>query len=192
MKSRFVPIAAIVLSVMLHGLVFCIPAYMMYTKSKVKSQNFNVEQNAIPVEVVMLPALTEQGNVSAIKQVDGEKSMPQNEEAGLAGQAAKQGGKNIEKEMLTYRDIIKQRIQESRKYPPDAKNNGIEGGVDMAFIVLKSGQLKEAEIIKTSGNDSLDREALATINRAAPFPAMPSVAGGQEMQMQVRIVFKIE
>lgn len=192
MKSKYVPLAAILLSILLHGLIFCIPAYMIYINSKVKSQKSEVEQNAIPVEVVMLPALTTQGEKSVIKHADGKKQLQQNDETGFAGKAARQGDTNAEKEMLAYRDIIKERIQECRRYPPDAKRQGIEGGVDMAFTVLKSGQLKEKEILRTSGNNSLDREALATISRAAPFPAMPGGAGKQDMKMQVRIIFKIE
>jgi TonB family protein len=190
LKTTNVPLIAAVLTLLLHGTVFCVPGFFLYLNQKPGTRHQELNNKTYPVEIVMLPAIKEQGNKSAIRQADGKKTEQQ--EQGLNGQAAKQGGRGVEKEMLTYQDIIKQRIQEYRRYPPDAKRQGIEGGVNMAFTLLKGGQLKEAVILKTSGDDSLDREALATINRAAPYPVMPDGVLGQEIKMQVRIIFKIE
>jgi protein TonB len=191
LKSKYVPLVAAVLTILLHGVIFCVPAYFIYMDSKVKSQKSKVEQNLIPVEIAMLPAIKNRGEKSAIKQAEGKKSTQQQDQ-GLAGQAAKQGNSNTEAEMLSYQDIIKQRIQEARRYPPEARKQGIEGGVEMSFTILQGGQLKNAVITGTSGNQSLDAEALATISRAAPFPPVPADAQEQEMTMRLRIIFKIE
>lgn len=192
-KNTGVVILAGMLAVFLHGVVFSVPAYLLYSKSKLKTQNSKVEQtqNTIQVELAVLPAIKQEGNESIIKEEEGKK--PENaQETGLAGQAEKQGSTEAEKEMLTYQDIIKQKIQQSRKYPADARQKGIEGAVEMAFTIMKQGALKNVDITGASGYMPLDEEAVATIKRASPFPEIPAGFGGQELTMKVKLIFDIE
>jgi protein TonB len=187
-------VAAVVLTAILHGAAFSVPAYLYY-KSKVKSEKSKVvkqHKTDMFIDVAVLPDTKEKGEKSIIKEAEGKKPEAAPQDDGIAGQAAKQGGEQAEKEMLTYQDIIKQRIQQARKYPADARKNGIEGGVEMAFTVMKQGGLKDVQITGASGHALLDEEALATIRRASPFPEMPAGYAGQEMTMRVKIIFNIE
>lgn len=59
------------------------------------------------------------------------------------------------KEMLTF-------IYTNIRYPPDARENGIEGTVVVSFIVNKSGQIMEPEVTH-SLSDDCDEEALRVI-----------------------------
>ncbi len=58
-------------------------------------------------------------------------------------------------DMLTY-------IYTHIKYPGDARENGIEGTVVVSFIVNKSGQISEPEVVY-SLSDDCDEEALRVI-----------------------------
>ena len=96
-----------------------------------------------------------------------------------------------EEAMLRYQDMIKQRIQEERHYPRWAKKQELEGYVDVSFVVLSDGTIKNEMIMLTSGVKVFDEESLSTIRRAAPFPPIPSKTIKQT-QMQVRIVFGLK
>jgi TonB family protein len=191
-KAANTAVFAAVLTVFFHGLVFSIPAYLIYKGAKLETRNSKpvTKNNTIFIDVSMLPAIKASGEKSVIKETAGKKSAGR--EPGLNGEAEKHGSPDAEKEMLTYLDMIKQKIQQARKYPADARQKGIEGKVEIIFTVLKQGGLKNVEIIRTSGNESLDEEAVATVKRASPFPAMPADFAGPEITRQVNIKFNIE
>lgn len=195
-RSRAVNTAVIAafFAVMFHGILFSIPAYLVYANSKVKSQKSKVEQKnrVIIVDLAVLPAIKITGEKSLIKESEGKKTSVNNFDMGLNGPAEKQGSADAEKEMLAYRDIIKQKIQQARKYPAEARKNSIEGGVEVVFTVSRPGGLKTVEVAGASGNGYLDDEAVATVKRAAPFPEIPAGFTEKEMTMKVRIIFNIE
>lgn len=93
--------------------------------------------------------------------------------------------------MLRYQDMVKQRIEEVRKYPAFAKRQGIEGIVHLNFRVLSNGLSKDIRIIFTSGSGVLDKEAVATIQRANPFPSIPPKINQDSVAMEVAIVFAL-
>ncbi|MCK4249372.1 MAG: TonB family protein [Candidatus Omnitrophica bacterium] len=94
--------------------------------------------------------------------------------------------------MLRYQDMIKQRIQEARRYPFRARKQGIEGIVNISFNVLSDGLSRNIQIIRSSGYKILDEEAVKTIKRANPFPPIPKEFYQDLISMQVNIVFKIK
>lgn len=94
--------------------------------------------------------------------------------------------------MLRYQDMVKQRIEEARRYPLWAKKQGIEGVVCLNFIVLPSGIGKDIRIVRSSGSSILDEEAVVTISRAQPFPLMPKEIGNSSVNMEVAIVFSLK
>ena len=94
--------------------------------------------------------------------------------------------------MLRYQDMIKQRIEEVRRYPYRAKRQGIEGMIDLSFIVLSNGISRDIEIVRSSGSKILDEEAVQTIKRANPFPPIPAEIKTPFIQMEVSIVFILQ
>ena len=94
--------------------------------------------------------------------------------------------------ILRYQDMVKQRIEEVRKYPSWAKRQGIEGNVYLSFIVLSNGLSKDTEIIHPSGSKILDEEAVATIKRANPFPPIPKEITQDFVFIEVTIVFTLK
>lgn len=96
-----------------------------------------------------------------------------------------------QEEMLRYQDMVKQRIEEARRYPAWARKQGMEGIVLVSFIVLANGEANEIRLIRSCGAKILNEEALNTIKRAAPFTPIPEGTGADFIQMDVFLVFKL-
>jgi len=94
--------------------------------------------------------------------------------------------------MLRYQDMVKRKIQESRRYPPWAKKQGFEGSSYLTFTLLSSGMIQDIKIVNSSGFDILDKEAIATIKRAAPFMPIPEKFNRFNLKMEVALVFQLE
>lgn len=75
---------------------------------------------------------------------------------------------------ITYRDQLFAHIARFRQYPAEAHRNGLEGSVEVRFILNRDGTIKDAWIVSSSGRQIFDREALAAIHRAVPMPVIPS------------------
>jgi len=65
---------------------------------------------------------------------------------------------------------IRQKIARAKRYPRQARSEGIEGVCGLSFEINPDGSLAYVNLVKSSGASSLDDEALATVRRAAPFP----------------------
>lgn len=94
--------------------------------------------------------------------------------------------------MLRYQDMVKQRIEEARRYPIFAKRQGIEGTVHLSFIVLSNGISRDIKIIHSSASKILDEEAVATIKRVNLFPPFPKEIKTSFIQIEVSIVFTLQ
>ncbi len=98
-----------------------------------------------------------------------------------------------EEAMLRYQDLVKQKIEEAtRIYPSWAKKRGIEGTIQLSFVVLRNGTAKDIKIIRSSNSRVLDEEAAATIARASPFLPLPQEMKTTSLEMDVSIVFTLE
>lgn len=64
-----------------------------------------------------------------------------------------------------------------------------QGTVMLRFSVAADGKLLSHEIVASSGSSVLDNAAVAALRRAAPFPPMPEVIGG-DGPMVVSVPFK--
>lgn len=93
--------------------------------------------------------------------------------------------------MLRYQDMVKQRIEQARRYPLWAKKHGTEGVVYIYFTVSSAGLARDIRLVKSSGSSMLDEEALATIERANPFPVLPKEINNPSVGMKLAIVFSL-
>ena len=98
---------------------------------------------------------------------------------------------NAKKTILRYQDLIKRKIQKTRKYPSWAEKMGIKGKVKIEFIVLKNGSIDYINILVPSGFKILDNESIAAIKRAGPFPPIPEETDASQMCLDVELVFDV-
>ncbi len=100
---------------------------------------------------------------------------------------------NLKEElMLDYQKAVKEKIAKCRKYPYWARKQGFEGKVHLKFTILSTGAVKDIKIVKSSGFNVLDKEAISTIKRASPFPPIPSELKTSSLSMELSIVFKLQ
>jgi TonB family protein len=69
---------------------------------------------------------------------------------------------------------------------------GPEAVVLVRFRVLRTGQVKDIEIEKGSGNTELDASALQAIRRSTPFPPFSNLIMEPFLQLRYRFVIERE
>ena len=74
---------------------------------------------------------------------------------------------------VTYFTKIKQLIESQWQYPELALRYGLQGRLSLEFTIGALGQLERLRMIRSSGSQLLDDEALRAIKAAAPFPPIP-------------------
>lgn len=78
-------------------------------------------------------------------------------------------------ELEIYLYKVRVKIQQNLRYPPLARRLKIQGESVVAFNILEDGSVEGSTISThtSSGNSSLDREAINTIVQVSPFLAPP-------------------
>jgi TonB family protein len=74
---------------------------------------------------------------------------------------------------VTYFTRIKQLIESQWEYPELALRYGLQGRLALEFTIGANGQLERLRVLRSSGSQLLDEEALRAIKAAAPFPPIP-------------------
>ena len=82
-------------------------------------------------------------------------------------------------------------LAQHRQYPRAARRSGAEGTVWVRFVVDRAGSLHGSEILESSGHAVLDRAALDLLQRAAPFPALPSDLAMDEIELVLPIEYDL-
>jgi TonB family protein len=78
-----------------------------------------------------------------------------------------------DKRYVSYARVIKKEIMRQWAYPPEARENLIEGSLMVLFSLTSDGEMTRTEVTRGSGYEILDREVLRAIRDAAPFPPFP-------------------
>jgi protein TonB len=74
---------------------------------------------------------------------------------------------------VSYFTRIKQLIESQWQYPELALRYGLQGRLALEFTIGASGRLERLRVVRSSGSQLLDEEALRAIKAAAPFPPIP-------------------
>ena len=74
---------------------------------------------------------------------------------------------------VTYFTKVKQLIESQWEYPEIALRYGLQGRLALQFMIGGNGQLEQLRLIRSSGSQVLDEEAVRAIKAAAPFPPIP-------------------
>ncbi len=79
-------------------------------------------------------------------------------------------------------------IAENVQYPEDAKLSGASGTAYIKFVVDKNGKVALPDVIKSSGTESIDNEALRVIKLLPDFK--PGMQRGQAVDVQLTVPIK--
>lgn len=85
-----------------------------------------------------------------------------------------------------YGAQVNRHVQRFRRYPVEAERAGIKGVVRVSIRIDSSGRLSGASVRAGSGHAVLDREALATVKRASPYPKPPAGVAPASFSLTLR------
>ena len=88
------------------------------------------------------------------------------------------------KEMMKF-------IQNSLKYPEAAKAAGVEGKAFVQFVVKSDGSIDNVEIMHSSGNESLDAEALRVVKAMPKWRPAMNKGEAVNVKFVLPIVYKL-
>ena len=71
-------------------------------------------------------------------------------------------------------------------YPYRARQKGWQGKVLVAFRLKTDGGVSDIRVAQSSGCQFLDESAVATIQKAAPFPSI-----GHEARLQLPVTYRL-
>lgn len=157
--------ASIAISLLLHLFLFLgLHKSTLWPLPGEEIRVYEVELLRPPVEDIGEDSLTPR-DLAQIKEEEPEKAAQADQETISLD--------TRDKRYVTYARVIKERIQSHWQYPPEAKENLIEGSLVVMFSLNPGGNLIEIRIVTPSGFEILDKGAVQGISRAAPFPPIP-------------------
>jgi TonB family protein len=89
-------------------------------------------------------------------------------------------------EPIRYDVAVLGQLEHAKHFPARAAKRRVRGTAIVGFALDASGRVLVASLLKSSGDADLDRESLAVVYRAAPFPEPPL---GARRQFAVDISF---
>ena len=84
-----------------------------------------------------------------------------------------------------WKSALVARLERYKRYPPEARSQ--TGVTQLAFSVDRSGGVHHAHVVRSSGSNVLDREAVALAERASPMPPPPVEITGAQIPIEVPI-----
>jgi len=108
---------------------------------------------------------------------------------GTSGGGGVGGGLLSSAEGRNYYLELSQKVSRNLRYPSRAQREGIEGRVLVSVRIDRKGELLECELGESSGARHLDRDALRTVRRAAPFGVVPGSIEGRGLEFDVPVVY---
>jgi protein TonB len=67
----------------------------------------------------------------------------------------------------------------------------MEGTAVISFAIDSGGRVVRSRLARSSGHDLLDREVLAMLDRAKPFPPIPAEVGRRSLSLSVPVAFSV-
>jgi len=87
-------------------------------------------------------------------------------------------------------DLLK-KIRSSVSYPRRAVARGQEGGMRIAVTIDRKGEILTMSWLEKSEHDTLNKEAWESIQRAAPFPAIPDAIPDTSFEFSAPVTFAL-
>ncbi|WP_157016190.1 energy transducer TonB family protein [Mesorhizobium xinjiangense] len=89
-----------------------------------------------------------------------------------------------------YPGKIVSKLRRSLRYPSAARRKRVQGEVHVQFTVSANGGVRGIRVVRSSGSPVLDKAAIDTVRRAAPFPSIPRGAGRASWPFTVPLAFR--
>lgn len=91
----------------------------------------------------------------------------------------------------TWEGLLLAHLEQRKRYPAEARARRLQGVAYVRFSMDRQGRVLSAELERSSGHPTLDREAVALLRRAQPLPKPPPEVTGAHISLSVPIEFFI-
>lgn len=89
----------------------------------------------------------------------------------------------------TWEGRLLAHLEQRKRYPAEARARRLQGVAHVRFTMDRQGRVLSAVLDRSSGHASLDREALALLQRAQPLPLPPAETPGERITLIVPVDF---
>lgn len=121
----------------------------------------------------------------------GENESSRSAIAAAAGASARIESVGIQAVHDEYLRKVLARIARFKRYPRDARRDGVAGEVMVRFTILHDGSLQSRQLADSSGDSRLDLAALDMLSRASPFPPIPPRLGLGKLELSLPVEFNL-
>ena len=120
------------------------------------------------------PAPPKNSGSGGRNQADARKGTAQGSAQGRAASEGGQGRSSAGNAAVSnYPGKVSSKIRRALRYPAAAKRERLRGEVHVSFTVSRTGGLSAVRVARSSGSPILDKAAVESVQRAAPFPPIP-------------------
>ncbi len=119
----------------------------------------------------------------SVKSVKREQSAPKVEKRARSAVAPNPGSQSSVTALREYRSLLIAHLQRFKRVPKGGTGTALVG-----FTVSRNGHIVSRSLLRSSGNASVDAEAMSMIARAQPMPAFP--AAMTQAQIYFSVPFK--
>lgn len=159
---------------------------MLFRRKNTKIGGGRGESGNIELVILLTPTIVQRS--LALQKKTAYKFLPP-EFLKPAPQRLKKRAGNLEVELNSYIEDLRNRIISLINYPSLARESSLRGKVKLRLRILSDGQLKDVYVLQSSGSELLDSAAINTIKKLTPFPAFPSSADNNEIAIDIPIIY---
>lgn len=105
------------------------------------------------------------------------------------GQRVETGGNPAARQ--SYLAEVLARIARHKRYPREARHDGVTGVVTVTFTITANGTVLTQQVSGSSGDHRLDRAALDMLLRASPLPPIPRDMGVASLELTLPVEFSL-
>jgi periplasmic protein TonB len=91
-----------------------------------------------------------------------------------------------------YGGLLSREFAKHKQYPKIAQMRGWQGEVDLLLELDPHGSLIAIKILKSSGHEALDNQAIEMAHKSAPFPVPPESLRTKNFEVTVPVSFRLE
>ena len=97
-----------------------------------------------------------------------------------------------EQKYAPYLIVVKRKIDLAWDYPERARRARMDGSLALRFSILRTGTINQLRVLRSSGYEPLDDEAVRAIAASSPFPPLPGHIEVPQLNVQATFEYRIE
>ncbi|NRB68660.1 MAG: energy transducer TonB [Vibrio sp.] len=159
-------------------------------KTKVESKPVAQVQKQLETPQAEAPSVSQQASVAQIKKsapkLEVEKEHKQIQ--GVSGAFSQ----HLKQVKMSWKQQLVLHLEQHKQYPRRAKRMRKQGVPLITFTMDRAGQVLGVKLVRSSGTESLDKEAVDLVYRAMPLPLPPDEVSGATLTWTVPVRFYVQ